>query len=85
MTSNSNTSVPLSDDGLYYSANDLASLNDLPVTDLSCIKTTSIQELYQAFAQSVELAQHLLQTPGSQPLLWQWTATAFVNNRIENE
>jgi hypothetical protein len=51
ITSSSNTPVPLSNEGLRYSANDLVTLNDLFVTDLSCINTTSIQELHQALAQ----------------------------------
>jgi hypothetical protein len=50
----------VSDDGLCYSANNLATLDDLFVTDLSHNNSTSIQELRQAFGQSVALAQHLL-------------------------
>jgi hypothetical protein len=60
MTSHSNTPAPLFDDGLYYSTIDLATLNDLSVTDLSCIDSTSIQELRQVLGQSDVLAQHLL-------------------------
>jgi hypothetical protein len=63
MTSCSKTPVPLSDDGLHYSSNHLATLNDRSVTDLSYIDTTTIQELHQALAQSVGLAQHLLANP----------------------
>jgi hypothetical protein len=60
MTSCSNTQAPLSDDGIRYCASNLATLHELSVTDLSCINTTSIQELRQALRQSVGLAQHLL-------------------------
>jgi hypothetical protein len=60
-TSCSNTPVPLFDDRLCYSASDLATLNDLLVTDLSNINTTSIQELCQALRKLVVLAQHLLE------------------------
>jgi hypothetical protein len=60
MTSGSNIPAPLSDNGLYYSASNLATLNDLSVTNLSRIDTTSIQELRQALGQSVVLVQHLL-------------------------
>jgi hypothetical protein len=63
MTSCSNTFVPLGDDGLYYSPRDLTTLNDLSVTDLSWIDTTSIQKHRQAHVQSVELAQHWLANP----------------------
>jgi hypothetical protein len=63
MTTHSNTPVPLSNDGLRYSTNGLVTLKYLSVTDLSCIDTTSIQELYQALTQSVGLTQHLLANP----------------------
>jgi hypothetical protein len=63
MTSCTNTLLPLSDDGPRYSVNDLATLNNLWVTELSSIDTTSIQELCQPLAQSVGLAQHLLVNP----------------------
>jgi hypothetical protein len=48
VTSCSNTAAPLSDDGLHHSTSNLGTLNDLSVTDLSHIDTTSIQELCQA-------------------------------------
>jgi hypothetical protein len=50
MTLHSNTLVSLFDNGLYYSAIDLATVNDLSVTNLSHINTTSIQELCEAIA-----------------------------------
>jgi hypothetical protein len=56
MTSRSSTLVPLSDDRLRYSANDLATLNDLSATDQGHINTTFMQELYQALAKSLGLA-----------------------------
>jgi hypothetical protein len=71
MTLDSNTMVPLSNDELGDSVNDLVTLNDLSVTDLSRIDSTSIQELYQALSQFVGLAQHLLVNP-------QLTATTMV-------
>jgi hypothetical protein len=63
MTSHTNTCVPRSDDGLRYSDSNLTTLNNLSVTDQSCIDTTSMQELCQALTQSVGLAQHLLANP----------------------
>jgi hypothetical protein len=60
MTSSSKTPVPLSDVGLRNSVDDLATQNELLVTDLSCIDSTSIQELYQVLLQLVGLAYHLL-------------------------
>jgi hypothetical protein len=63
VTSRSNTTAPLSDDGLHYSANNLATLNNLSVTDLSCIDSTFFQEPYQSLALLVELAQPLLGNP----------------------
>jgi hypothetical protein len=67
----SNTPVPLSNDGLGYSASNLAILNNFSVNDLSRINATSIQELRQALGQSVVLAQHLLKNS-------RLTATAMV-------
>jgi hypothetical protein len=64
ITSGSNTLSPLADDGLCDSASNLAILNDLLVTHLSHISTTSIQEHYQAFEKSVAIAQHLLENHG---------------------
>jgi hypothetical protein len=63
MTSHSKTPVPLSNDGLHYSASNLATLNDLSVIDMSCIDSTTIQELRQTLAQSVGLAQHQVANP----------------------
>jgi hypothetical protein len=60
MTSGCNTPAPLGNNGLWYSIIDLATLNDLSVTDLSHIHTTSIHELHQALGQLVALTQHLL-------------------------
>jgi hypothetical protein len=59
----SNTLAPLSDDGLRYSANDLTTLNNLSVTNLSHIDSSFNQELHQALGQSVALVQHLLGNP----------------------
>jgi hypothetical protein len=63
MTSHFNTQVQLSDATLCYSTSDLTTLNDLSVTDMSCMNMTSIQELYSVLAQSVQQAQHLVANP----------------------
>jgi hypothetical protein len=63
MTSCFNTPALLYNDGLCFSTSDLATLNDLSVSDLSHIDTTSIQELCQALEQLVVLAQYLLGSP----------------------
>jgi G3E family GTPase len=62
-----NTSVPLSDDNLCYSASNLTPLNDLSVTYLSLIDTTSIQEPRQALEQLVITVQQLLENPQLTP------------------
>jgi hypothetical protein len=64
MTSHSNTPAPLyDDDGLCYSASNLATLNDLSVTHQSRIDTIFIHELRQVLGQLVALVQHLLENP----------------------
>jgi hypothetical protein len=63
MTTCPNTSVPLSNDGIHYGTNNVATLYALSVTDLSHINNTSVHEPRQALAQSVGLAQHLLANP----------------------
>jgi hypothetical protein len=53
--SHSNTLVQLYDDGLHHHTSDLVTQNKLPVIDMSCINSTTIQELCQALSQSIGL------------------------------